>query len=557
MTLAPTLLAVALAALAPDQGVDRLADCNPAATQAEPEIAIDPADAAHVVVASIDWGGGAQLIKHAATFDGGATWTCGRLSLDPGFILHADPELVFDAHGGVLLVYLAAFGPNGNSIRARHSGDGGLTWSTPIRISSAPGDDKPKAAVCRAAVAHQGRIAVSWMRGDAALNPQRIMTAYSDDDGRTWSAPQTINDLDAGNDRDAFAADLAFASDGDLFVMFQDQDPREVRSDRSADGGVTWGADVVIAPYVNPPNPLPGFSFDLKPVFAIAVDDTGGPYDGRIYVAHHTWQAGPPAHADVLLSTSSDDGTTWSSVVANAGDTASTDQCMPDVCVDPWGGVDLLWLDRRGAPGGTTLEIWGGRSLDGGATVVETRLSDAPFDPATDDFGGAFIGHYNSIEAHRRETLALWADCRTGAASEDLFLDRWNPGLTPSTRALSAATGGRVDLAISPGPNLAGVDYLVLATMAGTTPPFFVDGVELSLVWDDLTTISILWANSRLLPNSAGVLGADGTASAALDTLGPFDPSCAGEQLDFIVVFFAASGDLLHATAPERVDLVP
>lgn len=551
------LLLLALALARPDQGRDLPADCDPAHTQAETVIAIDPDDPLHFVVACMDWGGVAQVVKHAVTFDGGATFECARLDLDTGFAIHADPELVFDASGGVLLFYLAAFGPAGNSIRVRRSSDGGQTFGAPIVVSRFAGDDKPKAALCRAAVAHQDRVAVTWTRVDSLGNPQRILTAFSDDDGATWSAPKLINDLDAGGDRDAFASDVVFASDGDLFVMFQDLDPREVRIDRSADGGVTWGADVVVAPYVDPPNPLPGFSFDFKPVFALATDTSGGPYDGRLYVVHHTWNAGPPAHADVLLSTSDDDGATWTATIVHPGDAAATDQFYADVAVDPWGGVVMSWLDRRNDPGGATLELFGGRSIDGGATVADLRLSDAPFDPSTDAFGGFFIGHYNSIAAHERLALACWADCRAGADSEDLFVDPWNTGLTASVKAISAASGGSSDLAITPGPNLGGAGYLVLASLSGSSPGFRLDGVTVPLAWDALTEVCLLCANTPGFTGTLGFLAADGSAQATLDTLGPFDPLFAGSTVTCVALFFSPAGDLVHATAPEWIELVP
>lgn len=228
------------------------------------------------------------MIKHGASFDGGLTWVCTRRRLDAGFPFMVDPEVVFDTHGNVLLFYLSAFGPGGNSVCVRRSTDGGVTFGKSTVITLDPGDDKPKAAVCRAAVAHFGRIALTWMRGDAALVPEEILAAYSDDHGKTWSPPVTINEADSNGGRESLASDIAFASDGDLFVMWQDESPREVWCDRSADGGATFGTDVVVSPYVNPPNPLTGFQFDLKPVFALAVDATGGPHDGNVYVVHHT-----------------------------------------------------------------------------------------------------------------------------------------------------------------------------------------------------------------------------------------------------------------------------
>ncbi len=557
--LATLLLLTTLLPTRPGDGVDLLADCTPNSTQAETAIVVNPADPNHIVVACMDWSGTAQVIKHSVTFDGGASWSCGRLRLDSGFMVQGDPELLFDVNGDVHLVYLAALGPGGNSIRVRRSLDGGLTWRRATVISTDTSDDKPKVATCRAAVAHHGRIVVTWMKADTSSQSDRIVAAFSDDFGTSWSAPVLVNDVDASGGREGGGSDLAFASDGDLFLCWQDESPRELWCDRSTDGGATFATDLLVTSYANTPNPLPGFAFDLKPVFAMAVDASGGPHDGNVYFAWHTWNSsGAIAHADVMLAMSGDDGQTWTTILANPGDSAPTDQFMPDVDVDPWGGVNLIWHDRRADPGGSTLQLWGGRSLDGGATMAtELAIADAPFDPSSDAFGGAFIGHYNALASHPRGAVACWADNRAGADSEDLFVDPWNSGLTPSAPTISAATGGRVDLAITPGPNLAGATYLALATLSGTVPPLIVDGIAIDLVWDELTTVCWLCPNGGPMFNGAGVLGGDGSATAALDSLGPFDPAFAGEVVHVVAVFFDATGDVVHATVPERIELVP
>jgi hypothetical protein len=59
-----------------------------------------------------------------------------------------------------------------------------------------------------------------------------------------------------------------------------------------------------------------------------------------------------------------------------------------------------------------------------------------------------------------------------------------------------------------------------------------------------------------IFPGSLGVLSATGSATAHMNTLGPFPAAYAGTNLDFAVLSIAA-GQATHASPTTRVALVP
>ena len=127
---------------------------NFAGMEVEPSVAVDPTNAAHLVgVWQQDrWSnGGANGIRTAVTYDGGATWAlttprfgrCGGGDADNGggYDRASDPWVTFAADGTAFLSVLAfdATTPR-NAMLASRSTDGGASWSDPTVLIA---DDDP------------------------------------------------------------------------------------------------------------------------------------------------------------------------------------------------------------------------------------------------------------------------------------------------------------------------------------------------------------------------------------------------------------------------------
>jgi hypothetical protein len=220
-----------LAALAPPAN-------NPVAAgpgvQQAPAIAVDPANANHLVAAYMDYSllqTGYAGIGVATSNDGGKTWTQGSVPLPAGFDQGAAaPSVAFDGKGNVYVSFMAAtfLGPqqpdltnpdtpqrqfgfqSNNGVFVARSGDGGLTWNQPVAVeenldtgTDVPFDCFPAMAVdSNPSSPNFGSVYVTWARyypahqfpGDPnSTDGSDVMFAVSGDGGSTWATQlQTV-----------------------------------------------------------------------------------------------------------------------------------------------------------------------------------------------------------------------------------------------------------------------------------------------------------------------------------------------------------------------------
>jgi hypothetical protein len=149
-------------------------------SEAEPHVAVDPADPSIVVAVVIQGRPPYSAIGYATSHDGGRTWSGGSL---PGltaatggvFESAQDPVVAIGPDGTVYALTLELDGPAGartrSSVVVQRSEDGGLTFDSPILVQDSLGapllvsDDKPWIAVDGfPASPHYGRVYVAWTR---------------------------------------------------------------------------------------------------------------------------------------------------------------------------------------------------------------------------------------------------------------------------------------------------------------------------------------------------------------------------------------------------------
>lgn len=192
-----------------------------------------------------------------------------------------------------------------------------------------------------------------------------------------------------------------------------------IRFDKSTNGGVTFGTtDVDVVNTVGiqqDPNFRRGGGSP-----PMGVDHSNGPHRGNIYIA---WPDGGTGDPDILLTRSTDGGTTWSAPVRVNDDAVGNgaDQWSPGMSVDPKGRVIVTYYDRRRLIGSTSYEIWGSISRDGGQTFDTAFLiSDTPSLVT----GATFIGDYDSTVATSDHLYMVWADQRPGTVDPpDIYTD--------------------------------------------------------------------------------------------------------------------------------------
>jgi len=418
---------------------------NDPQTQAETAIAINPMNDRNIVIASID----ARLTppscplpalptsKCASVWvdvytstDGGTSWSTHLIPGFPGgptgalssFLRGSDPIVGFDRHGHAFAGGIFwnsnhfLIGAGESAIALARSDDGGITWNQPVIVAqgNANGDfqDHPQMAVDTSGGPHDGNVYVAWTKL-TGLGHFDITVAMSSDRGATWSSVTLSGPKPPGDAATNFqSVDVAVAPDGQVYAVWAEyfQGPGGVPRDRfwlaaSSDGGMSFGAPQVVESDIGDVAPSNGLFFHTYPV--LAVDTSPGIHRGRLYLVWPDQRSGNP---DILLKSSDDGGTTWTSVLRVNTDAGTAAQFNPWVSVAPNGRVDVSFYDRRDDPNDVLFNEYYAGSTDGGASFVNMRVSDVSSDPVV----FFFVGDYNQIASATTAAIPAWVDARNG-----------------------------------------------------------------------------------------------------------------------------------------------
>lgn len=226
------------------------------------------------------------------------------------------------------------------------------------------------------------------------------------------------------------------------------------------------GNDTPNTPY--PFNTANGLATGIGPWYSVAVDTTQGSFSqfqSRIYVAFTSSNNG----ADIYLTHSDDNGTTWSKAVRVNDDTASDGfsegnraQFMPAVAVDQsTGTVVVTWYDARWDAAHGRVATYIATSIDGGNTFSQgTWLNQTK--TATDAITGQTVdiepvptnmnlsaigtinprqfgfGDHQSLIVHNGDVLAVWTG-NANSPSSQIWTAQANIGRGP--RVISTDMG--------------------------------------------------------------------------------------------------------------------
>lgn len=406
---------------------------------AEVLIDINPTNPNNLVICGHSW-----TLDHMATyytFDGGQTWTLvpvGDAQDHLGLFSRFDPAVAFDADGNVYVAYgVSVFsgGVDRTSLVVCKSTDGGQTYQpaafvgTPApRVLNVPGNDKWVLATGRDPVLPgQQNVYIAWtwnIPTPAGNVDQQIAVSRSTDGGLTFSTPVVINDDSiAGRDR-ALVADPSVGPNGELYVSWNDIDATDamILVDRSLDGGLTWGTDVLVSPaamaWRTPIPAQPDRGVGAAPVSD--VDVSPGPFRGRVYITY----CQPGANGlDILLRYSDDQAQTWSAPVRVNDDPTTRDQFLPwiDVGRDD-GAVRVVFYDARHDPNNKLVFVYSGLSRTGGVDFEPNQqVADWFSNNSVDNplrYQGDFL-EYIGVATWNDAAYVVWTDTRNELANRN------------------------------------------------------------------------------------------------------------------------------------------
>jgi hypothetical protein len=431
----------------------------------ESTIAVNPLDPNYIAVASNDIGG--QSLR--VSTDGGATFSARTLPLVSEYATVSDPSIAFDSQGRLFWTHLGVRRRNPGSgnvdmfISQMNPATGAILAGYPVNVTAGAGfsasdghfNHKQWIAVDRfERSSFQDRIYVVWTdeltRGDGRTDDGSVVTAFSSDQGTTWSTGLTLFTSMEG----APSTHNAVAANGDVYIAYKDRhvdsdgDSGRVVVHRSTDGGVSYpqisipyapgAADVTVnldnlsrrlyksesltggsrQPWVLP-DPR-----NTNNVYVVAADDPTNLNHGAGF-----------DDLAVFIVRSLDHGLTWSAPSQIDSGPGASHQILPTASIDEVTGcISVTWYDSRAgltnARGNFLLDVFLRSSSDGGLTFgPEVAINDAPFDP---DFRALvldpgppptrWIGEYNGIAVDNRIAHATWTGSTTGG--QRILFDR-------------------------------------------------------------------------------------------------------------------------------------
>jgi hypothetical protein len=411
--------------LATDQSLPTLLGADPNAGRFfgnEPNIAVNPLNAANVVVAHVN--------ALAISQDGGSTFTITVTATVPaGFGNCGDDALAFDGNGHLYWSYLdcsnttSAVEVNVQQVNPTTGAFVGGAFN--VSNSTTQPDDKEWIAVdSNPSSPFAGNIYVVWSRLNAQsrIEFSRSTTTAGTGAINGFSAPQVIST----ENNFVWPSHVAVAQNGDVYVAYHDNTcgsntttDQHIQVIRSTNGGADLAAGMV--------NQKSSFnagvtcnvqtspaSTNQVPFVNSWMQGANAPYilpdpvrPGNVYIVYNSdpdgnFTAGDPG--DVFLARSTDNGNTWSSFVPVSHGPANTLQAFPTGAIDKLGNIAVFWYDTRGnqiidpdgvigdksAFGGVTddhyaMNLFANSSSDGGVTFsandFQVNDNNNPFDP--------------------------------------------------------------------------------------------------------------------------------------------------------------------------------
>ncbi len=348
------------------------------------------------------------------TINGGLNWFGSDTCKGAPITLHGgDPGITINKDGTFILTR-RGFSPG---LYSHYSTDSGVTWSNQKTITNDDLERGTMTSDVHPASPYFGRSYAAWVKF-TSLNP--INFSYTDDGGISWSAPVQINNP---SQRGA-GGDITMGPDGKVYVCWAGVTSISPFTEDvvgfafSTNGGTNW----LVTENAFDMNGINGLltqkgNIRVNGLPNIAIDTTGGPRHGWIYIITTQRNLAPAGNdPDVILNRSTDGGQTWSAGIRVNQDQINNGkiQYFPAVHIDKTGGLNVFFYDDRNTTSDST-GVFLARSEDGGNAWKEFEISDKNFKPLPiGGLGQGYQGDNISITSANNKLWPFWMDNRTG-----------------------------------------------------------------------------------------------------------------------------------------------
>ncbi|HCV43412.1 MAG TPA: hypothetical protein DGH68_07995 [Bacteroidetes bacterium] len=401
--------------------------------QNETTIAFNPTNPLNVVAGSNYYApdiAGPRVAYYRST-DWGYTWAQDTLPRGGSYDKSGDPAVAFNHDGVVYYAHLSIDLPGqgefarDNGIFVNRSTDGGVTWrSTPFVVvqngdgSGTAGrevrEDRPQIACDQnGGSPFVNGVYVCWIHGTNGGTDQVHFSHWDDEMGQ-FSLPIQISDQGG-----ARAPAVAVGPNGIVYVVWYSTDGT-VQIAKSTNGGVSFGTDQIVASNVIDVGTV-RHTIRALTYACIAVDNSGGDYNGRVYVSWGARQNDSP-EIYMRIGTPSGGGLSWGNTFI-VNQTTANDQWFPWVTVAPNGRVHAVYYDSRNDVNNVLTDVYVATSFDGGGSFTEAKVNGQSFNPSVGFPAQDFMGDYNGIAVTREYSFPFWTDMRFGT-DQDVFVAR-------------------------------------------------------------------------------------------------------------------------------------
>ncbi len=407
-------------------------------TQSENSIAVDPNDPDYALNSNnSEQSGSIYGANYIQSSDAGLNWSGTKYGA--GESNKGDPAAAIDADGRQYVGYIDINRGQGVSYS-----DNGTTWYTanidgPYSYPDLM--DKNHLTVDpRSSGTYSGYVYSAWTHIESGdPNDAEIMFSRSTTSGASWGTPYSISDaISAGSHNQG--VNIQTGPSGQVYAVWAVYDswyPSSTNENaigfaRSLNGGASFYTAQRIhnnilgirpSPYSPTSNPT-GKLMRVNSFPTMAVDISGGPYNGYIYVA---WSnIGVPgtntgSNVSVYCMRSTNGGVSWGTPVKVNQGTSSNDYAsfFPWLSCDPETGkvFCVFYDDHELGSTSTSCETWMAYSEDGGASWDDFQVSDVSFTPAAiPGLASGYMGDYLGIAARDNHVYPCWTDNRSGTA---------------------------------------------------------------------------------------------------------------------------------------------
>ena len=301
-----------------------------------------------------------------------------------------------------------------------------LIWDAPIVAAAAGGDDllDKDYIACDPST---GTLYVAYTRFlFSGSREGQIELVRSTDLGTSWSPPTVVEPEDPALLKTGAIPEVGPGHE--VYVAWEQgglgtsgTGRATMQLAKSLDGGATFPTKTQVAEFVETAVQVPLGLDRILDFPSIAVDRSGGPRNGNIYVV---FEEADRDVRDIKLARSTDGGSSFAPAVRVNDDPPGADQFFPWIAVDPTDGqISVISYDRRLSRTPGLTDVFLTQSNDGGVTFRPgVRVTDVSSNFFVSADATPRFGDYINVTADGTAIYATWADGRNG--DPDVFFSK-------------------------------------------------------------------------------------------------------------------------------------